>query len=71
MPQQSSWFLVVTPKNIEKGKMISDIPSHEDGIIFHAGTANKDGKLVTNGGRVIAITSFGTNFKNAVDQVFR
>ncbi len=39
-----------------------------DTIIFHAGTKiNEDGNIVTNGGRVLAVTSFGNNMHEAVD----
>ena len=35
-------------------------------MLLHAGTANKDGQVVTNGGRVIAITSLGNNIQDAL-----
>lgn len=41
---------------------------HENSIIFHAGTKNENEKIYTNGGRVLAITSFGNNLKEAVDK---
>ena len=41
---------------------------NKDSIIFHAGTTNENEKIVTNGGRVLAITSFGNNLKEAVDK---
>lgn len=54
------------PGNYEKGKKIEGIESITDSLVFHAGTTSKDGSVVTNGGRVMAITSFGTDFKSAL-----
>ena len=58
------------PGSYEKGKEIKGIESIKDSLIFHAGTTLKDGKVVTNGGRVMAITSFGTDFKSALAQSY-
>jgi len=56
------------PGNYETGKKISGLAeaTHENAIIFHSGTKIKDEEIVTNGGRVLAITSYGNNIKNAV-----
>ena len=54
------------PEAYENGKEISGINAFEDSIAFQAGTKIIDGKLVTNGGRVIAVTSFGKDFKEAL-----
>tara|TARA_R110000764_G_scaffold1503_1_gene6389 strand:+ start:490193 stop:491467 length:1275 start_codon:yes stop_codon:yes gene_type:complete len=54
------------PEAYEKGKKITGTENIEDSIVFHAGTKLSDGKVVTNGGRVIAITSFGKDFKEAL-----
>ena len=43
------------------------IPAEQDTIIFHAGTSTKEDSIVTNGGRVLAVTSEGKNLKEAVD----
>ena len=54
------------PEAYGKGKEITGFEKIEDSIVFHAGTDYKNGKVVTNGGRVMAITSFGTDFKEAL-----
>jgi phosphoribosylamine--glycine ligase len=59
------------PQNYEKGKEISGLDKVEGSIIFHAGTALNDGKLVTNGGRVMAISSYGKTKKEALELSLR
>jgi phosphoribosylamine--glycine ligase len=54
------------PGSYEKGKLISGIETVSDSIVFHAGTKNVAGSLVTNGGRVIAVTSLGENKDDAL-----
>ncbi len=56
------------PGNYEKGKIIINNNTVSESIVFHAGTAMKDEQLVTNGGRVMAITSFGENLKDALSR---
>ena len=53
------------PEHYEKGKEISKLDV-SDSIVFHAGTTEKDGKVVTNGGRVIAVSSLADTAKNAL-----
>ncbi len=55
------------PEAYEKGKEISGVEKVEDSLIFHAGTKNHDGKIRTNGGRVIAVTSMADKFQDALD----
>ncbi len=55
------------PGTYEKGKEIIGIDKITDSLVFHAGTKEKDGKTVTNGGRVMAITSFGADFRSALE----
>src|SRR5690554_459116 len=59
------------PESYEKGKEISGIENINDSIVFHAGTKEENGKTLTNGGRVIAITSFGENFKEALQTSYK
>lgn len=54
------------PQEYKKGYVISGIETINDSILFHAGTAIKNGKIVTNGGRVLAITSYGKNKDEAL-----
>lgn len=59
------------PEDYEKGKEISGLDKIEDSLVFHAGTNLKNGKVVTNGGRVLAITSFGNNFQEALKKTYQ
>ena len=54
------------PGSYAKGKVISDLSDHADGMIFHAGTKSRNGDVVTNGGRVLAVTSFGNDLQDAL-----
>lgn len=58
------------PQHYDKGYEIKGLDKVKDCIVFQAGTAMKDGKLVTNGGRVIAVSSYGTNKEEALAQSF-
>ncbi|MGZ3863545.1 MAG: phosphoribosylamine--glycine ligase [Bacteroidia bacterium] len=59
------------PEDYEKGKVISGLDKTKDSIVFHAGTKNDGDKVVTNGGRVIAVTSFGNSIEEAVTKSFK
>lgn len=54
------------PGDYEKGKVISGLDKVEYSIAFHAGTSFKNGNVCTDGGRVIAVSSYGENMKEAL-----
>ena len=58
------------PEHYDKGFAINGLDAVEDSIVFHAGTALKDGKVVTSGGRVIAVSSYGADKSEALARSF-
>ena len=58
------------PQAYKKGYPIAGIEQVEGSIVFHAGTAMKDGQVVTNGGRVIAVSSYGKDKAQALQKSF-
>ena len=58
------------PEGYAKGYPITGVEKVQDSIVFHAGTALKDGQVVTNGGRVIAVSSYGNNKEEALAKSF-
>lgn len=59
------------PGAYEKGKTITGFEKVHDSIVFHAGTKEKDNNVVTNGGRVIAVSSFGNDMKSALQTSYK
>jgi len=58
------------PEAYEKGEEISGLENVQDSLVFHAGTKLEGDKIVTAGGRVLAITSYSDNFKNALKKSY-
>ena len=59
------------PGDYEKGKVMTGFEEVTDSILFHAGTTVKDGNVVTNGGRVIAVSSYGKDKAEALAMSFK
>ncbi len=53
------------PENYEKGKIINGLDSKTEALVFHSGTKNVESKIVTDGGRVMAVTGLGSTLKEA------
>lgn len=58
------------PEAYKKGYVINGIENVADSVVFHSGTALKDGNVVTNGGRVIAVSSYGKDKEEALNKSF-
>lgn len=74
-PKTATTVMLVSggyPEAYEKGKEITgfDTIQNEDAIVFHAGTTIQNGKVITNGGRVMAITSFGNTIQEALTKSY-
>ncbi|NRB59539.1 MAG: phosphoribosylamine--glycine ligase [Winogradskyella sp.] len=59
------------PEAYEKGKEITGIENVEDSILFHAGAKMQDDKVVTSGGRVMAVTSYGKTYQEAIKKSYQ
>jgi phosphoribosylamine--glycine ligase len=59
------------PEDYEKGKVITGLEKITDSIVFHAGTKTENGAVVSNGGRVLAVTSFGDDFQEAIKKSYQ
>ena len=58
------------PEEYVKGYPITGLDKVANSVVFHSGTALKDGQIVTNGGRVIAVSSYGKNKEEALQKSF-
>ena len=58
------------PETYEKGKAISGLEKVKGATVFHAGTILKDGKVLSNGGRVLAVNALGNNLAEAREKVY-
>ncbi|MGV3697697.1 phosphoribosylamine--glycine ligase [Flavobacterium sp.] len=73
-PRSATTVMVVSggyPEDYGKGYEISGLDNIKDSLIFHAGTKIENGKVVSNGGRVLAVTSFGDDFREAIKKSYQ
>ncbi len=73
-PEAATTVMVVSggyPEKYDKGKEITGLSKITDSIVFHAGTKINGDKIVTNGGRVLAITSLDNDFKKALKKSYQ
>ena len=73
-PQYTTTLVLVSggyPDQYQKGKSISGVEPINDALIFHAGTTIQSGQLVTNGGRVMAVTGTGSSIQEALSQSYK
>ena len=73
-PRSATTIMVVSggyPEDFEKGKIITGLENITDSIVFHAGTKLEDKNVVTNGGRVLTVTSYGDDFQQAIKKSYQ
>jgi len=73
-PRSATTIMIVSggyPEDYEKGHEIFGLENVTDSIVFHAGTKLENDKVVTNGGRVLAITSYGNDFQEAIKKSYQ
>jgi phosphoribosylamine---glycine ligase len=73
-PRSATTVVLVSggyPEEFEKGKLISGLESIEGSIVFHAGSKLENGKVLSNGGRVLTVTSFGEDFEQALKKSYQ
>ena len=58
------------PEAYQKGKEITGFENCKDSIVFHAGTTIEKGKVLSNGGRVMAVTSLGDSIEEALEKSY-
>ncbi len=74
IPESVTTVMLVSggyPGSYEKGKVIENLDQTEGCIVFHAGTKLSDGKVLTNGGRVISLSAYGKTFREALSNCYR
>jgi phosphoribosylamine--glycine ligase len=59
------------PEEFEKGKVISGLENITDSIVFHAGTKLENNQVLSNGGRVLTVTSYGDNFEEGIKKSYQ
>ncbi|MCP1995206.1 phosphoribosylamine--glycine ligase [Flavobacterium sp. HSC-61S13] len=68
-PRTATTVMLVSggyPEEYQKGMVITGLDQVANSLVFHAGTALKESQIVSNGGRVLAVTSFGEDFDQAL-----
>jgi len=73
-PRSATTIMVVSggyPEDFEKGKIITGLENITDSIVFHAGTKLDNENVVSNGGRVLTITSYGDDFQQAIKKSYQ
>jgi phosphoribosylamine--glycine ligase len=59
------------PEAYEKGKIITGLDTVTDSIVFHAGTSTLDGQVISSGGRVLSVTSYGNSIEEALETSYK
>ena len=73
-PETATTVVLVSggyPGTYEKGHLIKGLESVENALVFHAGAKNDGDKIVTSGGRVVAVTAFGNDYKAALSKSYQ
>lgn len=73
-PRTAATIMLVSggyPEDYEKGKVISGLEKVDGSIVFHAGTGLSGSDIMSNGGRVLAVTSYGNDFEEAIKKSYQ